>query len=189
MKNRTTLPGCQAATAAAPGEAIAAPLGKVPGPPLLVVATVVVVAVAAAPPEPRRPAASAVHASGSTTGTSPPPPEANLGTNPAPTSLTASAAATRRATEIAVAAPEAGCAETGEVPGAMLAAEGSGTRWRDGETAALRAGPRRPSALAAPTESEALAASEPDSSAHAVGIDAIAPPTPNATASAPTRPT
>ena len=185
------LPGCQAATAAAPGEAIAAPLGKVPGPPLLVVATVAAaVTTAPAPPsEPRRLAASAVHASGSATGTSPPPLEANFGTNPAPASLIAPAAAARRAAATALAATGTGCAETEDVPAAMLAAAGSGTRWRDGDTAAPRTGPRRTPALAAPTESEALTPADPDSSAHAIGIDANAPPTPNATASAPTRPT
>ena len=146
MKKRTTLPGCHPTTAAAPGEATAAPLGNDPAPALLAVAAAVTAARTASP-----------------------------------------AAPPRRATETARAATAAGFVETGEAPAAIPAPAVSRPRCPDRDTAAPRTESCRAGALVAPA-SEALAPPDPDESADAMGIDAIAAPTPNATANAPTRP-
>ena len=90
-------------------------------------------------------------------------------------------------TETARAATAAGFVETGEAPAAIPAPAVSRPRCPDRDTAAPRTESCRAGALVAPA-SEALAPPDPDESADAMGIDAIAAPTPNATANAPTRP-
>jgi len=145
-----------------------------------------------APPDSRRAAANAVHANGAAAGESPDvPPAPSHPATPAPTPSTPPATAARRATAITgTDGTAAGDELPADEPPAELVArpERDPARW--GAFAVEPALPAPAVVDPAPVESAVeLDPAEPVVSANAIGIDATADPTPNATANAPTRPT
>jgi hypothetical protein len=150
------LPGCQAPTAEAPGDATA-------GSPLLTDAAAVRAALNS-----RRPAANAANASGAD-GSAPLPP-ARTGGRTLTRFIDADTDATRATVEEPVPAKPARPTERDETRGRADDCARDGSDDPDDDTAL---GPLDPAVV----------------SAAATGIDAIAAPTPSATANAPTRPT
>jgi hypothetical protein len=144
------------------------------------------------PPDSRRTAANADHANDATAGESPDAPSApSHPATPAPTPSTRPATAAPRATAIT---GTDGTAAGDELPTDEPPAELTPRPERDtARWGALAVEPALPApAVLDPASVESaveLDPAEPVVSANAIGIDATADPTPNATANAPTRPT